>query len=774
MTHSNEQVGVFICHCGGNISDTVDIESLKQVLNTDDTVVFDYEYLCSNLGQKLIKKSIAAHSLNRIVIGACTPAKHEKVFKKCVQDAGLNPALLEIANIREQCSWAHPEDAAATQKAISLIRGKLKRLQTAKPLTAIQIPINPNAMVIGGGIAGIDAALNIANSGVHTYLIERNVTIGGNAAKIGKIFSPEKLEEECAMCSLSPLMNEVWSHPLITLLSNCEVVNVSGSAGNFKITVRKKPRYVKDSCMACGRCSDVCPVFVENDFNCGVKDKKAIALSFAQAVPQIYSINPEQCLELTGGACGRCVDVCKVGAIDFDQKDEFVELDIGAIVAATGFDEFDAAKKPQYGYGLFSNVVTQMELARIFGVNGPTQGRLARPSDLSKPERIVMIQCVGSRDEKSTGNMYCSRYCCMAALKHASLVKKKYPDVEVTICYIDMRAFGLYENYYRAVQDMGVRFVRGRPAEVLEKPDKSLVVKVEDTLTRKLREIPADLVVLSVAMEASSGTKQIAQTLNVTLGENGFIREKHSKLKPVDTSRDGIFVCGTAQSPKDITDTIAQSGLAAARTRAFISDGSITLEPEIARVDHSLCNGCGECLKCPFDAITLNGSGKMDINPLVCSGCGYCTTLCSQKAISIAGHTEEQIQAEIEGVLEAGDVLAFLSRNIAYATADNIGSSAATYPANIKIVRVPTTTIVTRSMIKRAFGLGARAVLMVEEPTDDPIGEYVYSLALENFGKLKEELGDLGARMYFKKAYIPNYRGLANVFTTIAQKEAGE
>ncbi|MBN1133468.1 MAG: hydrogenase iron-sulfur subunit, partial [Methanosarcinaceae archaeon] len=576
------------------------------------------------------------------------------------------------------------------------------------------------------------------------------------------------------MCSLSPLMNEVGLHPNITLMSFSEVENMSGSAGNFKVRVRKKARYVNDNCMACGRCSNVCPVFVENDFNCGVKDKKAISLSFAQAVPQIYSIDPEHCINLRGGTCSSCQDVCKVDAIDFDQKDDIVELYVGTIIAATGFDEFDASRKPQYGYGLFANVVTQMELARIFGVNGPTEGKLACPSNLSMPQRIVMIQCVGSRDEKPTGNRYCSRYCCMAALKHASLIKKKYPDVEVTICYIDIRAFGLYENYYRAAQDMGVSFVRGRPAEVIEKPDKSLVVKLEDTLTQKQKEISADLVVLSVAMEASTGTRQIAQTLNVTLGEDGFIKEKHSKLKPVDTSRDGIFVCGTAQSPKDITDTIAQSGLAAARTSAFISGGSITLDPEIARVDLSLCDGCGECLNCPFDAISMDDHGNVAINPLVCNGCGYCTVLCSQKAIRIAGYTEDQIHAEIEGVLEKGDLLAFLSRNIAYSTADNIGSSAATYPVNTKIVRVPTTTIVTQNMIKQAFEEGVRAVLMVEEPTDDPIGESIYSLAFDNFNKLKEELGDLGGRIHFKKAYIPHYRGLANTFITLSQKEVGK
>jgi len=774
MTISNEHIGVFICHCGGNISDAIDIPSVKQEIGTSDIPVFDCEYLCSNIGQDLIKTIIDKHSLDKVVIGACTPAKHEKLFKKCIGDAGLNTSMLEIANLREQCSWVHTGNPAATKKSISLLNGKIKRIQTAHPLTPVQVTINPNAMVIGGGIAGINTALNLANNDIHTYLIEQDVTIGGNTAKIGKIFSPEKLAEECAMCSLSPLMNEVGSHPNITLLTYTEVESASGNVGDFKVTMRKKARYVKDNCMACGRCSEVCPVYAENDFNCGVKDKKAISMRFAQSVPQVYSIDPDHCIELAGTDCGKCLDVCKVDAIDFGQKDEFIDINVGAIVVATGFDEYDASLKPQYGYGIFKNVITQMELARILGVNGPTLGKLARPSDNSTPKNIVMIQCVGSRDEHAGGNKYCSRYCCMAALKHASLISKKDPDANVTICYIDIRAFGLYENYYRAVQDMGISFVRGRPAEVVERSNNNLIVKIEDTLTQELKEIPADMVVLSSAMEASSGTKQIARILDVTLSEDGFIKEKHSKLRPVDTSRDGIFVCGTAQSPKDVTDTIAQSGLAAARASAFISNKVISFNPHIAHMDHSLCNSCGECLKCPFDAISKNGSGNISINPLVCNGCGYCTKLCSKNAISIDGYKEEQIMAEIDGILEKGDVLVFLSREIPYATADNIGNSVARYPANVKIIKVPTTTIVARSTIEHAFECGSRAVLMVEEPTDNTIGEFIYPLALENFERIKAELGDKSARLHFKKAYIPNYRGLADTFTSLTEMEDGE
>ena len=442
----------------------------------------------------------------------------------------------------------------------------------------------------------------------------------------------------------------------------------------------------------------------------------------------------------------------------------------------------------------FENVL-QMELARVPGING-LQRELLRISDFSKassdpapstcdsrcesssdhpfevetPERIVMIQCVGSRDEKEGGNRYCSRYCCMAALKHASLIKKRYPKTEITICYIDMRAFGFYENYYRAVQETGVNFVRGRPAEVIEKPDKSLVVRVEDTLSQKIKEIPADMVVLSAAMVPSPGTKKIASVLNLSQDESGFIKERHSKLKPVDCSLDGIFVCGTAQSPKDVTDTIAQAGLAAVRARAFITDSPKVLDNEIAAINQLLCTRCGECLKCPFDALSINENGRVVLDPLICTGCGYCTELCREGAVQIAGFTKSQLKAELEGVLEEGDVLGFVNSGISSLTCDNIGNSVLTYPSSVKLIKVPTCLVVDRDLVLHAFRHGASSVLFVEDPPDSPRAEVIYPLTVSHFEKLKEELGDSGNRIYFKKAYVPNTKGLAGTFTSLARE----
>lgn len=771
MENTDEKIGVFICHCGGNISDNVDIEKLKKEIGSENIRIFDHEYLCSNPGQQVVKDAIREYSLDRIVIGSCTPSKHETTFQKCLEDAGLNPSLLEIANLREQCSWVHPNQHSATSKAKSVLFSKIARIRHAVPAETVKIPINPTALVIGGGISGINAALNLAKSGVHTYLVEQDVTIGGKAAKIGKIFSPEKLAEECAMCSLSPLMNEVASHPNIELYTNCEVVDVTPTTGNFGVSLLQKPRYVTDACVSCGKCAAVCPVSVENDFNCGIKDKKAISLRFAQAVPQQYSIDPSRCIQLNGGECGRCQNVCNAGAIDFNQLEQEMTLDVGSIVTATGFDEYDPSRKPQYGYGRFPNVMTQMELARMLGVNGPTGGKLLRPSDYANPKNVVMIQCVGSRDEKASGNRYCSRYCCMAALKHASLIRKKFPDVNVTICYIDIRAFGLYENYYRAVQEMGVNFIRGRPAEIAERKDRSLVVKVEDTLTRQLKEIPADLVVLSTAMEASEGTKNVARMLNASLSEDGFIKERHSKLKPVDTFREGVFVCGTAQSPKDITDSIAQAGLAASRAYSFISQHEISIDPRIATIDDSACNQCGECMKCPFGAIHFNGDRHPHVDPLSCNGCGYCVSLCQSRAINITGYSCDELIAEVDAIVEEGDVLVFASRNIAYATIDNIGNSSLTYPSTVKIVRVPTTVLITKLMVDRAFRLGASSVMFVEEPTDDQIGEMIYPLSVLNYKNITKELGEDGSRVYLKKAYIPNCKSLNDEFTILAAEK---
>lgn len=800
MNTALNKTAVFICHCSGNISDHIDINFIKKTLKAEGISVLDYEYLCSSEGQALIKNKISEGNLNRIVIGSCTPSKHGTLFKKCIQEAGLNGAMLEIANLREHCSWVHPDKAEATEKALSLLRGKLRRLENSQPLGEIKVDITPKALVIGGGIAGITAAVNLADNGISTYLVEKESSIGGNMAKIGKVFSPDKLAEECAMCSLSPLMNEVVANPKITLFTWTEVESLSGSAGNFTVGLRKKPRYVHDNCTGCGRCSRACPVMVENEFNCGSVDKKAISLSFSQAVPKTYCIDPDKCLQMNGETCGKCADVCKSGAIDFSQKEEIVELNVGAVIVATGFKEYDASQKPQYGYGIFKNVITQMELARMLGINGPTKGALIRPSDLrtasdiirsstdtfesdsssedssdhsddtGTPKRIVMIQCVGSRDEKEGGNRYCSRYCCMAALKHSSLIKRKYPGTEVTICYVDLRALGFYENYYRAVQDMGVRFVRGRPAEIVEKPDKSLVVRIEDTLSQKIKELPADLVVLSVAMIPSQGTRNIAGVLNLSQDESGFIKERHSKLKPVDSSLDGIFVCGTAQSPKDITDTIAQAGLASIRGRAFITDSPKALANEIPTFNPLLCTKCEECFKCPFNAISLNESDRIVVDPLVCIGCGYCTELCQNGAIQIASFTKTQLKAEIEGELKEGDLLGFVNSGIASLTCDNIGSSVLTYPSNVKLIKVPTSLVLDKDLLLHAFKHGASSILFLEDPPDSPKAEVIYPLTVSHFEKLKKEMGDLGNRLYFKKAYVPNTKGLAGAFTSLARE----
>jgi heterodisulfide reductase subunit A1 len=750
------KIGVFLCRCGGNISDTIDMEKLRSSVNTE--VIEEFENLCSINGRKIIRDNIIQKNLDRVVVAACSPITHEKTFQNYVNP--LNPYLLEMANIREQCSWVNPDKNTATEKAISLVNAAIEKVKYSQPLDPILRKTPKTAAVIGGGISGISASLSLARQGIKTCLIEEEPTIGGSMVKVGKLFSPEKLAEECAMCLLNPLVNEAVQHKNIKIMTNTTLKAAERRSGNFNLLIENKARKViEDRCISCGSCAEVCPVEVEDSWNEGMTIRKAIYKPFPQAVPDVYTIDPENCKE-----CGKCQDTCRMNAIDHSLEGEVIPMTVGSVVIATGHKTFDMTKRPEYSYNRHKDIVTQMELARIMGVNGPTKGKLLKPSDGQVPQRVVMIQCVGSRDEKPGGRKYCSKVCCMVAIKHANVIKQHYPDTDVIICYTDMRTPGMYEKYFKYAQSNEVRLIRGRPGEIEEK-DGIFIVRLEDTLSREPMEIETDLVVLSTAMEPSEGTIKVSNILDVGLTEELFVKEKHSKIKPVATEVEGIYVCGTAQGPKDVTDSIVQANAAAAKVSELIN-GGVELEPFVAAIDNSKCNLCKKCIDvCKYKAAFILDD-VLNVDPVACTGCGACLWECENNAIEIMGQTDEQILSMITGMLkdkkpDETRIISFLD-SVGYVSADNIGINKITVPNSIRIIKIPSMNRIMPKHLLHAFNMGVDGIILGEYPYNP-----MYSKTKEKVEGLKKELVKNNInpdRLAFYKVYIPYFRGLANRF----------
>jgi len=652
MNMDERRSGVYICHCGTNIAGTVDVEDVCKFASGLGSVVVarDYKFMCSDPGQELIKQDIKEHGLNRVVVAACSPQMHEVTFGRVCEEAGLNRHLFQMANIREHCSWIHEE--GATEKAKALINAAVRRVLHHEPLETREVPVNPNVLVVGGGIAGIQAALEIADSGHRVYLVEREPSIGGRMIQLDKTFPTL----DCSACILTPKMSAVGSHPYIELMSYSEVEEVSGYVGNFKVKIRKKARYVdEDKCTGCGVCSEKCPWKTDSEFDAGLAKRKAIYVPFPQAVPNIPVIDRELCVYFSKGTCRACEKFCEVGAIDFEQVDQFLEVEVGSIIVATGIDVFDPSPISQYGYRRLDNVITSLEFERMCNAVGPTGGNI-RLKDGSEPKSVAIIHCVGSRDENY--HKYCSRVCCMYALKYSHLIKER-TNAEVYQMYIDMRCFGKgYEEFYARLLEEGVNFVRGKVAEVTdqalnEEEEGRLVVCVEDTLLGKMLRIPVDMVILCVALQPRADVEEVARVFSLSRSADGFFLERHPKLDPVATMIEGTFVVGCCQGPKDIPDTVAQASAAAARALAMISKGKVEIEAAIAVIDEELCSGCKVCnLLCPYNAISFDEDKKVSrINEALCKGCGVCVAACPSTAVTGKHFTNEQVMAEIEGVL---------------------------------------------------------------------------------------------------------------------------
>ena len=660
-----QRIGVFVCHCGTNIAATVDVAKVAETLGHEPGVVFstDYQYMCSQSGQDMIKNAIKEHRLTGVVVCSCSPRMHEQTFRKTCASAGLNGYMVEIANIREQCSWIHKDKEEATEKAVILGRAAIAKVHLNAPLTAGESPVTKRALVIGGGIAGIQTALDIADAGFEVDIVEKKPTIGGKMTQIDKTFPTL----DCAACILTPKMVEAAQNEKIKIYAYSEVEAVKGFVGNFHVTIRKKARYVnEDVCTGCGLCTEKCPQKkVPNDFNLGLDTRRAIYIPFAQAVPKIATIDPNYCTMLKTGKCGVCSKVCTAGAIDYKQQDTLVEQEYGAIVVATGFNPIKLDKFDEFAYSQSPDVVSSLEFERLMNAAGPTGGTLLRPSDGTHPKTLVFVQCVGSRcDGAEKGKPYCSKICCMYTAKHAMLCREKYPDTDVYVFYIDVRTPGknFDEFYRRTVEEYGVHYIKGMVGKVVPENGK-LKVQASDLIGNRQLHIDADMVVLAAAIEPDESARPLATMLTASMDTNDFFTEAHPKLRPVESPTAGIFLSGACQGPKDIPETVAQAGAAASKVIGLLAKDHLTCNPCVAQPDEMMCNGCSSCEKvCPYGAITyidkeFRGPNRTtlirrvaQVNPAVCQGCGACTVACMSGAMDLKGFSNKQIMAEVDAI----------------------------------------------------------------------------------------------------------------------------
>jgi heterodisulfide reductase subunit A len=662
------KIGVFVCHCGENISATVDCAKVAEAASKYDGVIFsvDYKYMCSDPGQTIIKNAIKEKGLTGVVVASCSPRMHEPTFRKACAEAGLNPYMCEMANLREHCSWVHEKGENTTQKAIDLVRILVEKIKYNQSLDAIKVPVTKTALVIGGGIAGIQASLDIANTGHKVILIEKDPSIGGHMSQLSETFPTL----DCSQCILTPRMVEVAQHPNITLYTYAELESLEGFVGNFKVKIRRKSKSIDEKlCTGCGTCTIKCPnKKIPSEFNEGLGTRTAIYVPFPQAVPNKPVIDRLHCTYYTKGKCRICEKVCPTEAIRFDQEDQIVEAEIGAIVLATGFTVKQPDFFPEYGYGKYPDVITGLQFERLASASGPTLGEIRRPSDGKIPEKIVFVACAGSRDE-AKGIPYCSKICCMYTAKHAMLYQHKVHGGKSYVFYMDIRAGGkMYEEFVRrAIEDDGVNYVRGRISRIYEKNGK-LIVNGADTLLNAMPvEIEADMVVLATAGVANEGAEELAQKLHVSYDSYHFFAEAHPKLKPVETNTAGIFLAGACQAPRDIPESVAMASGAAAKVAGLFSQDELTREPLIAVVNrqpapvYSSCVGCFLCLSaCPYQAIEKeeikNRAGEViksvaKVNPGLCQGCGTCVAFCRTKSIDIQGYTHEQVYSEVMALL---------------------------------------------------------------------------------------------------------------------------
>ena len=649
------RIGVFICHCGSNIAATVDVKSVAEIAKDYPDVVFstDNMYACSEPGQSAIIDAIKEHRLDGVVVASCTPRMHEPTFRRTVERAGLNRYMFEMANIREHVSWIGKDQDANSTKSAELVRMAVEKLRRNRPLYSKEFDVTKRVMVIGGGVAGIQAALDCADAGLEVILVERETTIGGKMAKLDKTFPTV----DCSSCILGPKMVDVAQHPKIRLIAAAEVTNVAGYVGNFTVTIKRRATYVDwAKCTGCGVCTEKCPAKKTPDaFNEFVGPCTAINIPFPQAIPKKAAIDAAHCRHFVKGKCGVCAKVCPTGAIDYEMQDEYLTEQVGAVVAATGYDLVDWTVYEEYGAGRYPDVITALQYERLLSASGPTGGHIKRPSDGKEPKNVVFIQCVGSRDP-SIQRPYCSGFCCMYTAKQAVLTKDHLPESQSYVFYMDIRAPGkLYDEFTRrAMEEYGTQYIRGRVSVIQPDGNGRLVGRGAETLLGKPVEVHADLVVLSVGIEGARGAAKLAETLHISYDHYGFFMESHCKLRPVETNTAGVFVAGVCQGPKDIPASVAQGSAAGAKAIALLSREKLESDPQISVVDLKRCVGCAKCVRvCPFQALLtteIRGETKAQVIEAVCQGCGLCVATCPQGAIQLSHFTDNQILAEVNAL----------------------------------------------------------------------------------------------------------------------------
>jgi heterodisulfide reductase subunit A len=767
MTDDTRNIGVFICGCGGNISHTVDVDVLgEEVAKIDNVIHVDVtSFTCAKLNLESMKQAISDKQINALVVAACSPHMHETLFKSVASEAGLNPYKLVHINLREQCSWVHEDKEKATKKALELIRGGILRAGRLEPLESNTVTISKDALVIGGGIAGITTALQLANSGYGVHVVEKNASIGGHMAQLSKTYPTL----DCSPCILAPRMADLSIHPNVKLMTYAEVTNVDGAPGNFHATIKQKPRGVDlETCLACGKCSEECPVDVEHEFDEGLYKRKAIYRPFPQAVPSTFVIDFENCIE-----CGQCVDVCPVNAVNLGDEETSSTLDVGVIIAAIGFSLFDPSSLAEYNFE-HDDVITALQMERLM-INEAAEGKvLKRKSDGKRVKKIAYLLCVGSRDV-NRGYAHCCKVGCTYAIKQSVQLREYFKYMDVWVYYLDIRAStrGCEEFYMRSQNDYGVNYVRSRGAEVVASTNGGLSVRAEDVSAGEILDNEFDMVVLCPAILPGKGSEELARILKIPLGEDKFIAEKHPKLDPVSTHRPGVFAAGCALGPKDIHESVTDANSAVAKAMEFIGDGTMVVDPIKAYATVENCTKCEKCVPvCPVSAISLEP--EIAIDEFACIGCGACIPECEFHALDMWHYKEDQLAAELSGILEGktkGDepvIMGFFGDRLSYTAADSAGTARMAYSPEIRIMRVPSAARIGYNHILSAFSLGADGVLLSDEE-----GGELSEIIAKRIEEYQARLGELGIekeRLAFMPMLLPTFKVMPKMIDMFVKK----